>query len=553
MINTFSTLGSLSLNTKKSAGGGVLDPSGGYVNSMFTTPTAGGSGTNSSMSDYYYQNKSDIISSVTYNLVTRYRLANDVSLNFTNYQAQAIFPICTSSSESSETSASIYSAANAGARLYEMFYNGTTNALVSGGTGQNLASGLSIDATPLYFYAGYVYILGGWTYSTGSLTNIVRRFPITATIVSDANLETISMPQPASGSYSRIVSMCVDTNGVFYFLDYGRSVVVAVNYTTNTASIYAGTWNTSGYSGDRGLATSAKINIGTGNPAFITMDDENNLFIADRGNNRIRVVSYATKKIYTIAGKGTANTSNSVVNNTGFDSKQINYTPETVFYHKYTNRLVVGEATTGGRRYVSSIFLGQIVNIVTNPKFTFPSDQTGTQYIPANDTELTTYLLGWNSSSLSTAGVSSIRFINNSIGSEGPSFYDARNITGTSYITTCFFVNQTSPSTFDIYQNIIFPKPRKYFLQFWAGPKKLLNYSTQTISLLIDGVSKHSYAFRNQVTDPYARFELLTTNITTTTENESHTLTIRWVQTGTNNSSIMVTGVEVYYLNMDGF
>jgi hypothetical protein len=529
---------------------------------MFTTPTAGGSGTNSSMSDYYYQNKSDIFSSVTYNTVTRYRLTNDISFNFTNYQAQAIFPICTSPSESSNTSASIYSAANAGARLYEMFYNGTTNALVTGGTGQNLASGLSIDSTPLYFYAGYVYILGGWSYSIGSLSNIVRRFPITATIVSDANLETISMPQPASGTYARIVSMCVDTNGVFYFLDYGRSVVVAVNYTTNTASIYAGTWNTSGYSGDRGLATSAKINIGAGNPAFITMDDENNLFIADRGNNRIRVVSYATKKIYTIAGKGTANTSSTVVNNTGFDSKQINYTPETVFYHKYTNRLVVGEATTGGRRYVSSIFLGQIVNIVTNPNFTFPSDKTGDQYGPINQTELTTYLLGWNSSAYNTPNVTSIRFINNmNNNNASPSVYDARNITGTTPITTCFYITQAAPCTFDISQNITFPDPRKYFLQFWAAPRTgngtqsnaPYNYDTQSINLVIDGTVMHTYVFKNQTAFPNGRFELLTTNITTTTENESHTLTIRWVQTGTNDSSIMVTGVEVYYLNMNGF
>jgi hypothetical protein len=528
---------------------------------MYSTPTGGGSGQNSSTFDYQHFNKSDIFGAVFYQLATRYRLANDVSLNFTSFQGQAIFALCTNPNETTRSSSTIYSSATAGALLFKMFYNESGNALVTGGTGTSITGGgLTIGATPLYYYNRYVYIIGGWSSATGTLSNTVRRFYDLSGSISDANLETLSIPALSQGSYGRIVSMCVDTNGVFYFLDQGSSIVFSVNYTTNTSSIYAGTWNVAGYSGDRGLATSARINIGT-NPSFITMDGENNLFIGDRGNNRIRVVSYITKKIYTIAGTGIANNSSGVVNNTGSNSNQINFSPETLFYHKYTNRLVVGQVANL-RRYISSIFLGQTINIVTNPNFTYPSDKTGDQYGPINQTELTTYLLGWNSSAFNTTNVTSRRFINNmNNNNASPSIYDARNITGTTPITTCFYITQAGPCIFDISQNITFPAPRKYFLQFWAAPRTgngtqsnfPYNYDTQSINLVIDGTVKDTYVFKNQTAFPNGRFELLTSNITTTTANETHTLTIRWIQTGTNDSSIMVTGVEVYYLNMDGW
>jgi hypothetical protein len=58
---------------------------------------------------------------------------------------------------------------------------------------------------------------------------------------------------------------------------------------------------TSGYSGDGGAATSAKI----WNPVHVTLDRSGNIFIADYNNNRIREVTVATGIITTVAGNET--------------------------------------------------------------------------------------------------------------------------------------------------------------------------------------------------------------------------------------------------------
>ena len=57
---------------------------------------------------------------------------------------------------------------------------------------------------------------------------------------------------------------------------------------------------TAGYNGDEIKATEAEINA----PEGVALDDDDNLYIADTGNQRIRVVDANNKKITTIAGTG---------------------------------------------------------------------------------------------------------------------------------------------------------------------------------------------------------------------------------------------------------
>jgi len=56
-----------------------------------------------------------------------------------------------------------------------------------------------------------------------------------------------------------------------------------------------------GFGGDGGPATSAQLN----NPGGVAVDSQGNIFIADTGNNRVRMVSASNGKITTIAGNGT--------------------------------------------------------------------------------------------------------------------------------------------------------------------------------------------------------------------------------------------------------
>jgi len=65
-------------------------------------------------------------------------------------------------------------------------------------------------------------------------------------------------------------------------------------------SAVAGT-GTAGYSGDNGLATSAKLN----SPGDVAFDSAGNWYIADYTNCRIRKVTVATAVISTVAGNGT--------------------------------------------------------------------------------------------------------------------------------------------------------------------------------------------------------------------------------------------------------
>jgi hypothetical protein len=60
---------------------------------------------------------------------------------------------------------------------------------------------------------------------------------------------------------------------------------------------------TEGYSGDNGSATNAELSYPTG----IALDSAGNLYIADYGNNVIRMMSGATGVITTVAGSGTGN------------------------------------------------------------------------------------------------------------------------------------------------------------------------------------------------------------------------------------------------------
>ncbi len=58
----------------------------------------------------------------------------------------------------------------------------------------------------------------------------------------------------------------------------------------------------SGYGGDNGQATAASLNY----PVGVAVDAIGNIYVSDRGNNRVRKVTIATGIIQTIAGTGTA-------------------------------------------------------------------------------------------------------------------------------------------------------------------------------------------------------------------------------------------------------
>jgi streptogramin lyase len=90
-----------------------------------------------------------------------------------------------------------------------------------------------------------------------------------------------------------------DSAGNILFVEMQNHVVRKVDAKTRIISTVAGT-SDKGFSGDNGPARKAQL----GTPHSIALDAENNLYIADIGNHRIRKVDAKTGNITTIAGNG---------------------------------------------------------------------------------------------------------------------------------------------------------------------------------------------------------------------------------------------------------
>jgi len=80
-------------------------------------------------------------------------------------------------------------------------------------------------------------------------------------------------------------SVRFDSSGNFYIAESGSYVREVVGGVGGTIKVFAGT-GTAGFTGDNGPATSAEINT----PRGLWIDANNNAYISDSGNNRIRVV-----------------------------------------------------------------------------------------------------------------------------------------------------------------------------------------------------------------------------------------------------------------------
>ncbi len=99
--------------------------------------------------------------------------------------------------------------------------------------------------------------------------------------------------------------VAVDSNGNVYVGDVNNHRVIRIDGATKNSSVFAGT-GSSGFSGDGGAATSAQLE----EPYGVAVDSNGDVFIADTGNRRIRKVTISTGNISTYAGTGGAGSTN---------------------------------------------------------------------------------------------------------------------------------------------------------------------------------------------------------------------------------------------------
>ncbi len=104
----------------------------------------------------------------------------------------------------------------------------------------------------------------------------------------------INLPQTAA-SIGAPAAVRQDSSGNYYILDNNYSRVIKVDHTTGNMSVFAGN-GVIGFSGDGGPAADAEMN----GPSGMCMDSHDNLFIADSDNNVIREVTGGI--INTVAG-----------------------------------------------------------------------------------------------------------------------------------------------------------------------------------------------------------------------------------------------------------
>ncbi|MBD2701400.1 hypothetical protein IC229_12175 [Spirosoma sp. BT702] len=144
----------------------------------------------------------------------------------------------------------------------------------------------------VYFYTPFLGFFFLVVASTGVSAQIITTVTGTTSIgdggpATDANINTPN-------------GVAVDGLGNIYVSDTENNRIRKVNVANGTISTIAGT-GTYGYSGDGGAAINAKLN----SPSGLALDLSGNLYIADRGNHRIRKISAANGTISTVAGTGT--------------------------------------------------------------------------------------------------------------------------------------------------------------------------------------------------------------------------------------------------------
>ncbi len=101
-----------------------------------------------------------------------------------------------------------------------------------------------------------------------------------------------------NAKFGNFCGIAFDSHNNLFIADKDNNIVRKIDAISNVITVYAGT-GVAGFNGDSSLATLAQLN----DPGWLVFDTNDNLYISDRGNNRIRTVD-ATGIMSTFAGNG---------------------------------------------------------------------------------------------------------------------------------------------------------------------------------------------------------------------------------------------------------
>jgi N-acetylneuraminic acid mutarotase len=153
------------------------------------------------------------------------------------------------------------------------------------------AWGLAFDA------AGNLYIADG---GNNDVRKVIAATGIIETVAGNQTLGYGGDGGPAtSAELNAPWGLAVDRLGNLFIADSQNSRIRRVDALTGVITTVAGN-GVRGYGGDAGPATAAELSAASG----VVVDPAGNLYIADQGNDRIRMVAASTGIITTIAGNG---------------------------------------------------------------------------------------------------------------------------------------------------------------------------------------------------------------------------------------------------------
>jgi sugar lactone lactonase YvrE len=106
--------------------------------------------------------------------------------------------------------------------------------------------------------------------------------------------------QAADAKLDSPTGLVRDTAGNLYFSDTGNHRIRKITL-DGVVTTYAGTGE-AGNAGDGAAATAAKLSA----PTYLALDATGNLYVSDRDNHRVRKIDALTRKMTAVAGTGTA-------------------------------------------------------------------------------------------------------------------------------------------------------------------------------------------------------------------------------------------------------